>query len=334
VRERLAAGACFFSDLIIDAGLEARELQGVLWDLVWAGEVTNDAFAPLRTPRLALAPHGRSAMAAPTERPARFRDRRSAIADRRAGLAHRRRAAPGRFVGRRRTGTAPMLQGRWSLTAPLFREPPEPTLRRRALAELLLERYGVLTREHVRAEGVSGGFAGVYPELSQLEVLGLARRGYFIEGLGGAQFALPGAVERLRSLEREAQMPLVLSALDPAQPYGAALPWPTAEKEARPAPGAPARRPIRVAGAHVVLSAGEPVLFLERGGRALQTLVAQSDPRLEQGLSAIVEEVRLGRIKRVALERVDGVAATSSALAPLLIALGFHEGPRRLTLSA
>jgi ATP-dependent Lhr-like helicase len=84
----------------------------------------------------------------------------------------------------------------------------------------------------------------------------------------------------------------------------------------------------------VVLSAGEPVLFLERGGRALQTLVAQSDPRLEQGLSAIVEEVRLGRIKRVALERVDGVAATSSALAPLLIALGFHEGPRRLTLSA
>jgi ATP-dependent Lhr-like helicase len=220
-----------------------------------------------------------------------------------------------------------LLQGRWSLTDSLFRDAPEPELRRRALAEVLLERYGILTREQVRAEGVAGGFAGVYPELSQLEVLGVARRGYFVEGLGGAQFALPGAVERLRGLESREQTPLVLSAVDPAQPYGAALQWPSRATDG-------SRRPARIAGAYVVLSGGEPVLYLERGGRALQTLVPADDPRLEPALAAIVDEVRERRIKRVALEQVDGVAAMSSALEPLLLALGFQEGPRRLTLTA
>jgi ATP-dependent Lhr-like helicase len=213
------------------------------------------------------------------------------------------------------------------LTEPLFSEAPDPSARRRALAEVLLERYGILTREQVRADGISGGFAGVYPELSQLEVLGLSRRGYFVEGLGGAQFALPGAVERLRSLEPEERRPLVLSAVDPAQPYGGALPWPTRT-------GDTTRRPARTAGAYVVLSGGEPVTFLERGGRALQTLVGADDPRLEPALGAIVEEVRERRIRRVALEQVDGVPAMSSPLAPVLMALGFQEGPRRLTMSA
>src|SRR5205085_6558035 len=131
-------------------------------------------------------------------------------------FADRRRAAPGRFTARRRANTSPLLQGRWSLTESLFRDASDPAAQRRALAEILLERYGILTREQVRAEGISGGFAGLYPELSQLEVLGLARRGYFVEGLGGAQFALLGAVERLRSLESDERSALVLSAVDPA----------------------------------------------------------------------------------------------------------------------
>jgi len=213
------------------------------------------------------------------------------------------------------------------MTESLFGEMPHPSARRRALAEVLLERYGILTREQVRAEGILGGFAGVYPELSQLEVLGLARRGYFVEGLGGAQFALPGAVERLRSLESDERSALVLSAVDPAQPFGGVLPWPSRA-------GDTARHPARTVGAYVALSGGEPVLFLERGGRAMQTLVAADDPRLEPALAAIVEEVRQRRIRRVALEQVDGAPAMSSVLAPVLVALGFQEGPRRLTLSA
>jgi ATP-dependent Lhr-like helicase len=191
----------------------------------------------------------------------------------------------------------------------------------------MLERYGILTREQVLAEGVPGGFSAIYPELSQLETLGIARRGYFVEGLGGAQFALAGAVERLRGLPDESQAPLVLSAVDPAQPYGAALPWPAAGRDG-------SRRPARVAGAYVVLTGGEPVLYLERGGRALQTLVDADDARLQPALQALVEHVRSGRGRRIGLEKVDGESAMKSPLAELLVTLGFQEGPRRLTLSA
>jgi ATP-dependent Lhr-like helicase len=175
---------------------------------------------------------------------------------------------------------------------------------------------------------VPGGFSAIYPELTQLETLGVARRGYFVEGLGGAQFALPGAVERLRAGKTadDGAAPIVLAAVDPAQPYGAALAWPKLEDSGR--------RPARVAGAYVVLAGGEPVLYLERGGRGLQTLVAAGDARLGPALSALVEEVRRGRIKRLALEKVDGEPAGASRLGPALLALGFQEGPRRLTLSA
>ncbi len=303
VRARLAAGACFFTDLLADVDLAPEELQEALWDLAWAGEATNDAFAPLRAPRLTLA---------------------RAQRDRGRGTARR----AGRFGSRRRGGAAAQVQGRWSLTEPLFREQVDPSARRRALAELLLERYGVLTREQVLAEGISGGFSAIYSELSQLETLGVARRGYFVEGLGGAQFALPGAVERLRAQNRSEEPPTVLAAVDPAQPYGAALPWP-----ARP-DGEGARRPARVAGAQVVLIDGQPIVYLERAGRALQTLVAADDPRLPAALAALVERVRSGQIKRLALERVDGEPAMNSALGPALVALGFQEGPRRLTLTA
>ncbi|MGZ4238602.1 MAG: DEAD/DEAH box helicase [Solirubrobacteraceae bacterium] len=303
VRERLAAGACFFTDLLVDVELAPEELQEALWDLVWAGEATNDAFAPLRAPRLTLA------------RAQRDRARAS-------------RRSAGRFAARRRGGAAAQVQGRWSLTAPLFAAAVDPGARRRALAELLLERYGVLTREQVLAEGIAGGFSAIYAELTQLETLGIARRGYFVEGLGGAQFALPGAVERLRAQPPAHEAPVMLSAVDPAQPYGAALPWPDRGD------GEAARRPARAAGAYVVLCGGDPILYLERSGRALQTLVPAGDSRLAQALEALVERVRAGAIKRLALEKVDGEPAMASALGPALVALGFQEGPRRLTLTA
>jgi ATP-dependent Lhr-like helicase len=297
VRERLATGACFFSDLLVDVELAPEDLQEALWDLAWSGEVTNDAFAPLRAPRLTLA-----------------RAQRDLV---------RRSARGGRFARRQRgPGAAAQVQGRWSLTAPMLAAPVDPSARRRAVAELLLERYGVLTREQVLAEGVPGGFSALYPQLIQLETLGVARRGYFVEGLGGAQFALPGAVERLRAQSREESAPQVLAAVDPAQPYGAALPW------------AVGRKATRVAGAYVVLSEGDPILYLERGGRGLQTLVASDDPRVEPALVAIVEQVKAGRIKRLALEKIDGEPALGSRLSAVLVALGFQEGPRRMTLSA
>jgi ATP-dependent Lhr-like helicase len=299
VRERLRAGACFFTDLLIDVDLAPEELQEALWDLVWAGEVTNDAFAPLRAPRLTLA-----------------RAQRAVASGGRAARA-------GRFASRRRgAGAAAQVQGRWSLIAPLFTGEIDPSASRRARAELMLERYGILTREQVLAEGVPGGFSSIYPELSQLETLGHARRGYFVEGLGGAQFALPGAVERLRALRDDDNTPLVLAAVDPAQPYGAALAWPKKQGLRR------------VAGAYVVLAAGEPVVYLERGGRSLLTLVPPDDQRLRPALEALVELVRRGTIKRVGLERVDGEPALSAPLGPALLELGFQEGPRRLTLSA
>ncbi len=210
IRERLGAGACFFTDLLVDVALAPEELQEALWDLAWAGEATNDAFAPLRAPRLTLA------------RAQRERTRRAARAGRFAAAA------------RRRGGAAAQVQGRWSLTAPLFAAQVDPVARRRALGELLLERYGIVTREQVLAEGIPGGFSAIYSELSQLETLGVARRGYFVEGLGGAQFALAGAVERLRSQSDRDDRPVVLSAVDPAQPYGAALQWPARETARRP----------------------------------------------------------------------------------------------------
>ncbi len=304
VRERLTRGACFFTDLLADVDLAPEALQEALWDLVWVGEATNDAFAPLRAPRLTLA---------------RAQRERARTTARRAG----------RFTASRRRGmgAAAQVQGRWSLTAPLVDGAIDPVARRRAIGELLLERYGILTREQVLAEGIPGGFSAIYSELSQLETLGTARRGYFVEGLGGAQFALPGAVERLRALSDREDPPLVLAAVDPAQPYGAALPWPARG-------GGEGRRPARAPGAYVVLAGGEPIVYLERGGKALQTLVAPDDPRLEPAMAALVAYVQSGAIKRLALEKVDGESAMGSRFAPLLARLGFQEGPRRLTLSA
>ncbi len=301
LRERLTASPCFFTDLLADVALEPEQVQEALWDLVWAGEVTNDAFAPLRAPRLTLARarHG-------------------------GGARH----GAGRRFGTRRGGAAAVVQGRWALTGTIFRREPEPGVRRRTLAELLLERYGIVTREQVLAEGIAGGFAILYDALSQLETLGVCRRGYFVEGLGGAQFALPGAVERLRAQRAvEESAPLVLAATDPAQPYGAALPWPRRD-------AAGARKPARVRGAYVVLAGAEPVLYVEKGGRGIATLVEASDPRLVPAFSALAAFVTGGRGRKLSLERVDGEPVVGSPLESLLIEVGFRAGPSKLTLSA
>ena len=191
------------------AASPTEELQEALWDLVWAGEVTNDAFAPLRSPKLS----------APWSQQAR--------ADRRRSFSARRR------------GSQPQVQGRWSLTEDLFRAEADPPQRRRTQAELLLERYGIVTREQVLAEGIPGGFSSLYDQLAALETLGVARRGYFIEGLGGAQFALPGAVERLRRSATTTRRPRSCSPRPtPRSPTGRA----EAAKRETPLPGPPGGR--------------------------------------------------------------------------------------------
>jgi ATP-dependent Lhr-like helicase len=195
-----------------------------------------------------------------------------------------------------------------------------------ARAELLLERHGIVTRETVAAERHPGGFAGLYAELAALETVGAARRGYFVEGLGGAQFALAAAVERLRSRREGGDSTIVLAAQDPANLYGSALPWPRR-------PGS-ARRPSRVPGAYVVLMDGRAVLYLEAGGRGLLPLVEPEAETMRPALEALAAFVRAGHIKRVAIERFDGEPVIGSPFEELLAEVGFRAGPRRLILSA
>ncbi|HEY0517258.1 MAG TPA: DEAD/DEAH box helicase [Solirubrobacteraceae bacterium] len=330
IRARLAEAPRFFSDLLAELDASPEALREALWDLVWAGEATNDAWAPLRAPRLALARAEGGTAGRPDGRTSPGR------ADARAAL---RRAGRSRFASRRSSGAQSQVQGRWSLTASVFGGEPDRSAaaeRRRVLAELLLERYGIVTREQVLAEGIKGGFAMLYETIARLETLGVCRRGYFIEGMGGAQFALPGAVERLRAAPADplaGARTTVLAAADPAQPYGAALAWPKRDGQER--------RPARVAGAYVVLVEEQPVLYLERGGRGLITLAEPARHELAGGedtiaiaLRGLADAVRGGRVPKVSLERIDGAPAISSALAAALIELGFHSGPRRLTLSA
>jgi ATP-dependent Lhr-like helicase len=293
IREALARSAMFWGDLLAETGLEPASALPALWELVWAGEVTNDAWTPLRAGRRYETPSNRA-----------------------LGVRTRR-------FSRTRGASITSTQGRWSPTERLFGGAPD----RRALAELLLERQGIVTRDGVRGEGIPGGYGAVYSELKDLETIGACRRGYFVEGLGGAQFALPGAVERLRELragpgEGDDPEPLVLAAADPAQPYGAALPWP---KRA----GA---RAARVAGAQVVLLGGEAALFVERGGRTLVPLREPDEEWLRPAVAALVEYVRAGGAKRLAVERFDGRPVTETEIMPLLVEAGFLAGPRRAVL--
>jgi ATP-dependent Lhr-like helicase len=287
IRRVLSTSAEFWYPLVEAAGLEPEVALPALWELVWAGEVTNDAWTPLRAGRRYATPSTR--------------------------------LARGRRFSRTRASQVTSTQGRWSLTDRLFAGAPD----RRALAELLLERQGIVTRDGVRGEGIPGGYGAVYGELKDLETIGVCRRGYFVEGLGGAQFALPGAVERLRELRAEEEPePLVLAAADPAQPYGAALPWP---KRA----GA---RAARVAGAHVVLLGGEAALFVERGGRTLVPLRDPDEEWLRPAIEALVAHVRAGGAKRLAVERFDGRPVVETEAMPLLVEAGFLAGPRRAVL--
>ncbi len=287
IRRALAASAEFWYPLVEATGLEPEVALPALWELVWAGEVTNDAWTPLRAGRRYATPSNR--------------------------------LLQGRRFSRTRAVQITSTQGRWSLTDRLFPSLPD----RRALAELLLERQGIVTRDGVRGEGITGGYGAVYGELKDLETIGVCRRGYFVEGLGGAQFALPGAVERLRELRAEDDPePLVLAAADPGQPYGAALPWP---KRA----GA---RAARVAGAQVVLLGGEAVLFVERGGRTLVPLRDPDEEWLRPAIEALVAYVRAGGAKRLAVERFDGRPVVETEVMSLLVEAGFLAGPRRAVL--
>ena len=316
-------GASFWDDLVRAAAAAETDYDeptvlAALWDLVWAGEVTNDSMAPLRA-FIAGAPGKRS----------------SAVA-KRAGT--RARPRPGRLS---RLGP-PSGAGRWSLVAPLRLPLPgqaltTPTEIAHARAMQLLERYGVLTREAALGEGIEGGFAGVYPVLKALEERGAVRRGYFVAGLGAAQFALPGAVDRLRSA-REARRTdalggrdgrggsdredvVVLAATDPAQPYGASLRWP-------PTDG----RPARAAGALVVMVDGEAAVYVERGGRSLLTFpAAVVDDRWTGALAGVVSG---GQRRSLEFARIDGAPARESNHADTLRAAGFADGYKGLILRA
>jgi ATP-dependent Lhr-like helicase len=334
--------ALFFrslADAVARTGITVDDtsLVTVMWDLVWGGHLTNDTVGPLRAK---LQGRGRAGQPRVAPRGMRF------------GSGGRR----GRPVLPNRSGPASGA-GRWSrLPTPQT----DPTRRGHAIAETLLDRHGVVTRGAVAAERVSGGYAGVYRVLRAMEDAGHARRGYFVDGLGAAQFALPGAVDRLRDMARstgprdpsdrppawtppvpagwreraahrgaENARALVLAATDPANPYGAAIGWPE-----RPLDGAaPGHRPGRKAGALVVLVDGELVLYVERGGRSLLTFTEERE-RLQPAVDALALAVHDGVLGRLSVERVDGDAIQGTPLAIALRAAGFSATPRGLRLRA
>ena len=282
-------GASFFADLTAASGAFPADLLNALWDLVWAGEVTNDTLAPLRS----------YLRGAPKD------DRR---------VPHLGRPFRSRRVG------PPGSEGRWSLLPGISGTPTE---RAAALAQTLLARHGVVTREAVHAEEVAGGFAAVYPVLKAMEDAGRARRGYFVAGLGGAQFAVPGAEERLRTFREPSREPAtqVLAATDPANPYGATLPWPRVDGEGRAQ---------RAAGALVVLHDGMLVGWLGRGEQNLQTFLPDDEPArsvsaraLARALASLVDE---GKRRALLIARVDGEEVGASPLASVLKEAGFTAG--------
>jgi ATP-dependent Lhr-like helicase len=297
-------GASFYRELYAAArGRSDREVLDALWDLVWAGEVTNDTFAPLRALRW--------------KRPAKD---------------HRPR--PGRLTAL----GPPEAAGRWSLVGgdtPLDEAAvPSRTELVHAQALVLLERHGVLTREAVAGEPVDGGFTAVYPVLRAMEEAGRIRRGYFVDGLGAAQFALPGAVDRLRALRDQpgelagehGRVVHLLAAADPANPYGAAIPWPRRSDADR--------RPFqRAAGAYVVLVDGAAVLYLDRGGTSFQTLPASDDPdTLAAALGALETLVADGRVRELVVAKVDAEPVATSPSRDALLAAGFVAGYRGYAL--
>jgi ATP-dependent Lhr-like helicase len=284
--------AVFFDDLAGTIGGFHNDLVDALWRMVWAGEVTNDTLMPLRSLR---------------------REKQSA-----------RKSQRGRRTFRsRRTARQPGTEGRWSLVNEAMRSSASATERQMALATQLIERYGVVTREMVASEGLEGGFSGIYPVFKAMEEAGRIRRGYFVAGLGAAQFAAPGADDRIRErppTDDEAK-PLVLAATDSANPYGAALPWPQRTDEARPA---------RAAGARVILHNGQLIGYLNRNGQQLLTYLPADEPWRSKVQSALVEVLRgLATDRSPAfLSMIDRFAAGTTPLAKPLEEAGFVSTSR------
>jgi ATP-dependent Lhr-like helicase len=296
VRDALGESGALFFRQIADATGSASDTDTLLalWELVWSGLATNDTFTALR----AYLGGG----------------------IRTAGRPRRRRgpALPSRLG-------PPTGAGRWSLVPKRL---PDPTRRLHAASEQLLRRHGVLTRGAVMAEHVPGGFAGVYGVLKAMEESGRCRRGYFVEGLGGAQFALPGAVDRMRALAEDPREPLtlVLAATDPANPYGAALSWP--ERDAERA----GHRPGRKAGASVVLVDGRLIVYVEKGGRTLLTYTDEPET-LQRAVDALALAIRDGLLGTLNVERSDGETVfDNTPLAHALAEAGFRQTTRGLRL--
>ncbi|OBI95298.1 ATP-dependent helicase [Mycobacterium sp. 1465703.0] len=315
VLDTLAPGGAYFFRQLTQSGLPESELKAALWELIWAGWITGDTFAPVRALLGGTGTRRRSASAHRSHRPPRLS---------RYSVAHPQ-ARP----------ADPTVAGRWSI---LPVPEPDSTLRAHYQAELLLGRHGVLTRGAVTAEGVPGGFATLYKVLSTFEDAGRCQRGYFIESLGGAQFAVASTVDRLRSYsdgidpERPEYRAVVLAAADPANPYGAALPWPASRGDG----AGPAARPGRKAGALVVLVDGELAWFLERGGRSLLTFTDDAAAH-HAAATALADLVASRRVASILVERIDGVPALQSradgpGAADALSDAGFARTPRGMRL--
>ncbi|MEP6649542.1 MAG: helicase-related protein, partial [Lapillicoccus sp.] len=358
VLDALAGGGAYFFRTLSDAiypqvgGTDDEALLRALWDLTWAGYLTNDTLAPLR----ALLSGGRTAHRRTPQGPrrGRYASRPGAL----GGLAARGDSGrlggdgaagrPGRSCLPSRSGPA-SAAGRWSLLPPTE---TDSTVVAYATAEILLERYGVVTRGSAMSESVPGGFAATYRVLAAAEESGRVRRGYFVEGLGAAQFATSGAVDRLRAQSRpldavrrsdDPPRAVVLAACDPANPFGAALPWPDravdtagdGEAETAAATGRSGRghQPGRKAGALVVLVDGALVLYVERGGKSLLTWTESTDS-LQRAADALALAVREGALGRLTVERTDGsqVLGSGHPVAEALSRAGFRTTPRGLRL--
>ncbi len=297
------------------------DLAPLLWTLVWDGWLTNDTLAPLR----ALVA-GRSRRAAQTGG-ARARAVGSRARSRqRFGRRRLASATPSS-----RSSTDPTLGGRWS-RVPVAES--DPTTRAHATATVLLDRYGIVTRGSTLSEHVPGGFAATYRVLAAVEESGQCRRGYVVAGLGGAQFALPGAVDRLRARstgEASGSEGLVLAATDPGNAYGAALAWPEASTAGEASAPPSAHRPGRRVGAVVVLVAGRLVLYVERGGRTLLSF-SEDAADLRAGAYALASAVRAGNLGRLTVQKADGAPVTSGAVGEALSSAGFQLTPRGLRL--
>ncbi|MGB0099970.1 MAG: crosslink repair DNA glycosylase YcaQ family protein, partial [Nocardioides sp.] len=308
VLDALAPGGAFFFRQLADqvGSTDDRALSAALWELVWAGRISNDTLTPLR----ALTRNGTP--------------------------SHRSRRPPprlGRGAGRgpSRTGP-PEAAGRWALLPVLD---TDPTRRAHAIAERLLDRHGVVTRGAVVSERVAGGFAAVYKVLSAFEETGRCRRGYFVAGLGAAQFGSAGAVDRLRTFSEvppdAKPVAVALAATDPANPYGAALSWPPSTGSSDEGSG---HRPGRKAGAIVVLVDGALTMYVERGGRTLLTWTDDPD-LLGPSAAALADAARRGTLGRMTVEKVDGAQLLGSGSTPLREALqssGFVATPKGLRL--